>query len=456
MNRNPFRAGAFAALLLAPAVAQSEAASDITEARIREVLGFLASDELGGRDSPSPGQERAAHFLADGFAKAGLRPKGSAKPGETEPSFFHDYALPGLELVTKGARVALGRGDSRRELAAGEDWRLWDNGRVFTATDEPLVLAAPDADPRAARRAMAGRNLRVFAVAADSPVWLAAAGTRRVLSRRAQGGAPVILLREGVASGEGETLDVTLPAPEAIDVPLKNVVAVLPGSDLAGEFVVVCAHYDHIGIAPRAGAADGINNGADDDATGTTAVLVLAEHFARDQEHGAAKPLRRSLLFACWSAEEKGLRGSRAFADDPTVPLASVAAVVNLEMLGRPEREAPPFAWITGAEYSDFAAIAEPALASRGVVLEPFEMATQLFGASDNLPFAQKGVVAHSISAGTLHRDYHQPGDEPSRIAYAHMTSVVRGIAAVIEAFANRDAKPEWNDEGRRVIERRR
>lgn len=449
MNRTLASSCAFAALFTVVLAAQEPAEDTLAESRIREVLGFLASDELAGRDSPSPGQDRAAEFLAAAFARAKLEPRGHLE-GQ-EPSFFHAFTLPGVQLSTKGAKLTLRRGDEAQELVHGEDWRLWENGRAFTVRGEALALPAAGGDPRAARRAMSGRKLRVVPVETTAPVWLAAAGERRVVSQRVAGAAPLILLRAELAAGEGATLDATLPAPEAMDVPLRNVVALLPGGDLADEIVVVCAHYDHIGVSPVAGEVDAINNGADDDATGTTAVLVLAEHFAR-----RATPLRRSVLFACWSAEEKGLRGSRAFTEQPSVPLGSIVAVVNLEMLGRPERESAPFAWITGAEYSDFGAIAEAALVERGVAVEPFAMATQLFAASDNLPFAQKGVVAHSISAGTLHADYHQPGDGPERIAYAHMTAVVRGLAGVVEAFATRDGKPEWNEEGKRALARRR
>jgi hypothetical protein len=121
--------------------------------------------------------------------------------------------------------------------------------------------------------------------------------------------------------------------------------------------------------------------------------------------------------------------------------------MVNLEMLGRPEKEGPPFAWVTGKELSDFAAIAGTALERAGVALTEFEMASRLFSASDNLPFAQKGVVAHSISAGTLHSDYHQPGDEPSRIDVPHMTAVLAGLAEVVAEFANRDERPAYTPE---------
>lgn len=424
-------------------------ADDITEVRIREVLGYLSSDALAGRDTPSPGQDEAALFLAWSFAKAGLRPAGRPQ-SDDQASFFHDYTLGGLAFRSDTARLTLHHGDKAQDLIAGGDFRVWDLGRAFSEDGVAVVFPAPGEDPRASRRNMAGRSVRFFEVETDSPVWRAASSERRVLSQRIAGGAPVILLRRGVASAEGDTVDIRAGEPRKLDVPLRNVVALLPGTDRADEYVMVSAHYDHIGISPSAPGADAINNGADDDGTGTTAVLLLAEHFAR------VAPLRRSILFVCFSGEEKGLRGSRAFAETPPVPLDKVVVDVNLEMLGRPEREAKPFVWVTGETYSDFAEIARPALTQQGVELTEFEMGMQLFYQSDNASLAQKGVVAHSISAGTLHKDYHRPTDEADRIAYPHMTAVVRGIAAVIAEFADREQRPAYNDSGRAAAEHRR
>ena len=236
-------------------------------------------------------------------------------------------------------------------------------------------------------------------------------------------------------------------AATAIDIPLSNVIGVVKGSELPDEFVVVSAHYDHVGIgAPKDG--DSIHNGADDDATGTTAVLMLADAIGK-----GPKP-KRSIAFVCFSAEEKGLRGSAAFVESSPIALDKIRCNLNIEMLGRPEQGKEKKAWVTGREYSDFADIVGAAMKNQGVELIEFGMAKQLFAASDNLSFAKKGIVAHSISAGSLHSDYHQPTDEVSRIDVPHMTAVIRALEAAVKELANRDAAPQWNDEGKKAIER--
>jgi Zn-dependent M28 family amino/carboxypeptidase len=237
-------------------------------------------------------------------------------------------------------------------------------------------------------------------------------------------------------------------------VVLHNVVACIPGrSDRlpsavrADEVVLFSAHYDHVGVGlPVAG--DAVRNGADDDATGTTAVLLLAEAFARRRQ-----PLPRTLVFACFSGEERGMRGSRAFAADPPVPLASIVANLNLEMLGRPDDCGVRRAWITGAELSDFAATAAAGLARAGIELAAHPQAPALFFASDNISLARHGVVAHSISAGSLHPDYHQPSDEVDKLDLEHMTAVIRGLYEAGIEFATHPERPQWNDQGRATLQ---
>jgi hypothetical protein len=446
----PIRASV-AFLLAASAAAQAPPApAEIREERVAEVLGYLASDALGGRDTPSPGLEVAAQYLAWSFASAGLEP--GARVGEA-PDWFHRYTLPGAAFDTAGATMSVTVDGETTALRPGLDFRIWESGRAFEAEQLPLVPEVPgaDEDPRRARRAMAGRAPTFVFVAPQSTAWRAAAAGRQIVRRRALGGAPLVLLRDGLLDPGRALADLRVPEPREVEIPLKNVVGLLRGTDLADEYVLVTAHYDHVGLRPRADGGDGIYNGADDDASGTTAVLCLAEWFAARSE----RP-RRSLVFVGFSAEEKGLRGSQAFVADPPLPLDKIAAVVNLEMLGRPEPDREPYAWVTGAALSDFAALAAPALARAGVGLVDFEMGPRLFFASDNLPFAQAGVVAHSISAGTLHADYHQPGDEADRVDLRHMTQVIRGLAEVVLAFADADARPAFTAEARQQLERRR
>jgi hypothetical protein len=297
------------------------------------------------------------------------------------------------------------------------------------------------------------RRPLVLVVPESHPAWAQAAGTRTVLGGGRAASKPVLLVLDtALPQGEGDptwTASWSVPAPTKADITQRNVVALLPGTSRKDQYVVVSAHYDHIGVG-TAVDGDAIYNGADDNATGTTAVVLLAEALAK------GPPLARSVLFVCFSAEERGLRGSAAFCERPPVPIESIVANLNLEMLGRPEPGNEGKAWVTGAGLSDFAAIVAGALQRRGVELIEFPMADHLFSASDNWSFVQRGVVAHSISAGSLHQDYHRPTDEVGKLDIAHMTRVIRALAEAVRELADRDAPPAWNDKGRKMLERRR
>ena len=444
-------------LLLATAVAQSE--SPIQEARVKEALEWLASDELMGRDTPSEGLERASEWICKRFEAAGLEP-GSAD------GYRHAYSLPGERLdsdaVSLVVKAKVGDATETIELKAGVDVRLLRPGTAAdgTADDCSVVLSS---DPRLDRTLQMGgaRKPTVVVVPESNLFWQQAAGARSLLSRRIRNSAPVFLVREAAIPEAARTMGVELDKPKpptwsiewtgaaatAIDIPLSNVIGIVKGSELPDEFVVVSAHYDHIGVgAPKDG--DAIHNGADDDATGTTAVLLLADAIGK-----GSKP-KRSIAFVCFSAEEKGLRGSAAFVESSPIALDKIRCNLNIEMLGRPEQGKEKKAWVTGREYSDFADIVGAAMRNQGVDLVEFGMAKQLFAASDNLSFAKKGIVAHSISAGSLHSDYHQPTDEVSRIDVPHMTAVIRALESAVRELADRDAAPQWNDEGKKTIER--
>jgi Zn-dependent M28 family amino/carboxypeptidase len=153
-------------------------------------------------------------------------------------------------------------------------------------------------------------------------------------------------------------------------------------------------------------------------------------------------------LFVCFAAEERGLIGSKAFCERPPVPLDSIVANLNIEMIGRPLPGNEQKAWITGDDLSDFAAICGEALGRTGVELIEFPMAGRLFAASDNLSFVQKGIVAHSLSAGSLHEDYHRPSDEVDKLDIAHMAKIIRALLDAVRDLADRDEPPKWNERG--------
>jgi Zn-dependent M28 family amino/carboxypeptidase len=206
---------------------------------------------------------------------------------------------------------------------------------------------------------------------------------------------------------------------------MRNVIGILPGSDpdLAKEAILFSAHLDHLGTHPKM-EGDGIYNGADDDASGVTAVVMLADAFAAMPE----RP-KRSLLFMAFWGEESGLLGSKQFVANPSWPLDQIVANINIEMIGRPEGGARGKIWMTGWQESNLGSILRDSASQWGT--EIFEHPThsaRLYRASDNWSFVERGLVAHSFSAGSLHEDYHGPDDEWDRLEIPHMTQVIRGL----------------------------
>jgi len=188
----------------------------------------------------------------------------------------------------------------------------------------------------------------------------------------------------------------------------------------------------------RAGApvADVIYNGADDDASGTVAVLELARALAT-----GPRP-KRTIVFAFFGSEEAGGYGSRFFADRPVVPLAQIVANLQFEMIGRPDPKIPAHTlWLTGYERSTLG----PELAKQGAKLVPDPHPEEnFFTRSDNIQFARRGVVAHTVSSFSLHKDYHQPSDEIRLIDFPHMTDAIRSMLDPIHWLANSGFKPDW------------
>jgi len=240
-------------------------------------------------------------------------------------------------------------------------------------------------------------------------------------------------------------------------VPSRNVLAMIEGSDAAlkDEWILICAHYDHEGADPSR-----IFNGADDDGSGTVGVLEIAEAYALAARAGR-RP-RRGVLFAAWNAEERGLLGAWAYADQPLVGRDRIVAVLNMDMIGRNEevRSAgdPRFLGldvqtaesnrnavnIVGATRSpDMKAAVERANAAVGLELK-FRYdnnESNLMRRSDHWPFLQHGVPAIWFFTG-LHPDYHTPDDRPERINYAKMEKVVRLVYQTSWEIAQRTGRP--------------
>jgi Zn-dependent M28 family amino/carboxypeptidase len=215
-----------------------------------------------------------------------------------------------------------------------------------------------------------------------------------------------------------------------------NVVARLAGSDEGGtgETVVLSAHLDHLGN--RGAGEDTIFNGADDDASGTVAVMALAEALA------AGRRPRRSVVFAWFGSEEAGGFGSQYFTERPPVPLAQIVANLQFEMIGRPDTAVPAQnLWMTGFDRSTLG----PELAQRGARLVRDPRPEQnFFERSDNIRLARRGVIAHAVSSFGLHTDYHRPSDELRHIDYAHMTAAIQSMLEPVRWLADSTFRPEW------------
>jgi Zn-dependent M28 family amino/carboxypeptidase len=219
-----------------------------------------------------------------------------------------------------------------------------------------------------------------------------------------------------------------------------NAIGQLRGRDRsrAGDIILLTAHLDHLGnrTAPAATAADTIYNGADDDASGSVAVLELAEALAR------GKRPRRTIVFAWFGSEETGGAGATHFIETGPVRLDSIVANLEFEMIGRSDKAVPAHTlWLTGYERTNLG----PSLAKRGarIVADPHPE-QNFFARSDNIQLARRGVVAQTVSSFGLHSDYHRPSDEVKTIDFAHMTDAIRSMLSPVLWLANSGFRPEW------------
>jgi hypothetical protein len=214
-----------------------------------------------------------------------------------------------------------------------------------------------------------------------------------------------------------------------------NVVGLLQGTDpvLRNEFILIGAHFDHIGTVPPKDG-DGIANGANDNASGTATVLELARYF------GGEKRPARSLIFAFFNAEEKGLLGSKHLAETLKGMGINLYAMLNFEMTGVPMKDRGYLLYLTGYDKSNLAAVANAYGGGDLVGLLPKAQEFNLFQRSDNYAFWEVyGVPSHTFSSFDFenYNFYHQPGDEASLMDYQHLEEVVRRMIPVIRGIAN-------------------
>jgi aminopeptidase YwaD len=467
------------ALVLAlPAYCESAPArpllTDIARS-IRAHMDYLAGDALAGRGSGTPQEHMAADYVASELRRFGVAPAlpQNAKDGRSggpgdDGGYLQHVALEYRSLAAPPVLSFDSGGQTVRWTHGNEIAVTWLGDASISG---PLQKLDPH-DPKAAVKAGA---VVLLTATDDATAWQQA----YEISQR---GAALVLIRESpalasawsdarrlpklpprikalpkqagiqemsmavVRSAAFKTLsglaDGTLLRLEAALNPVRagetwNTVGMVAGSDPSrrGQAVLFSAHLDHLGTKMTSHGKV-IYHGADDDASGVSAVLELARAIA-----SGPRP-RRTVLFVFFGSEERGGLGSTYFREFPPVPLAHIVAALEFEMLGRPDDAIPKHKlWLSGYERSDLGS--ELAAHDAPLVADP-HTGEHFFERSDNYPLARKGVVAHTVSSYGLHRDYHRPSDNLAHIDFPHLSEAIESMIAPAEWLANSDFTPHW------------
>jgi peptidase M28-like protein len=475
---------------------RERAAATITAGDVARHIGVIADDSMLGRDTPSRGLDLTARYVADQFRRFGLRPGGDGG------GWFQRYPITRRRFEPAASRVVLSSGGTE-VIARFDRTARYVQGAVPAAplagtavlvggTLDPddvsrmalrnrIVIYAPGAGALPTERAT--RVTRALRLAAPKAVLLIsdlepetfASRIPHVMPARTtvdlRLASPLFLeLNEAAVASALRAAGVDLEATRADTAPVfrelpalrarlelkdsvlssltaPNTVGILEGSDpaLKREYLVFSAHMDHIGVTP--GLPDSVNNGADDDASGTTGVIELAEAFSRP----GARP-RRSIIFLTVSGEEKGLWGSRYFSEHPPVPVDRIVADINIDMIGR---NWPDTIVAIGKEHSDLGTTLErvnrahPELGMTAI--DDRWPEERFYFRSDHYNFARKGVPILFFFNG-VHPDYHQPSDSPDKIDAEKESRILRLLYFLGRQVGDADARPKWNPESYQSI----
>jgi hypothetical protein len=374
----------------------------------KRIEGILSSDNMQGRAPFTAGIDKAADFIAAEFKHSGIRPI-------NENSYFQDFRMVWTSPLTSFVKL--------NETPVKEKDLFVLSARqevsIKSPSDYELVVLKPTDD----LDSVIGRlqkTSKTYLLQGDAAHRGAFKKTKRGSSNFFYSGANIV----GVLfSGDIKSCEVNFTQDVVVRA-LKNVAGVLPGKSKKDEVVIFSAHYDHLGIGRPNAANDSIFNGANDDASGTTAVIMLAKYFAQRNDN------ERTLIFAAFTAEEAGGFGSRYFSQqlDPE----TIVAMFNIEMIGTDSKWGLNSAFITGYELTNMGAILQKNLAGSDFKFFPDPYPAQhLFFRSDNATLAMLGVPAHTISTSKMDSEkfYHTQDDEIGTLDLRNMTEIIRAIA---------------------------
>ncbi|WNC70734.1 M28 family peptidase [Thalassotalea psychrophila] len=394
-------------------------ASDISVASIEKDMQFLASDDLQGRLAGSPEIIIAEDYIATQFKQAGLQPLNGLTSFKQKFT-LHRYIPNNITATLNSIKIASQNIAFAGSASSFEFTKDNTNISVVNDTDDlRSILSQANTN---------GGNIILLVNSAHAELFKRyknhfSGGSQSIEERTSTA---LVMILTDTTNIDDLLISGSIQHQQQ---ELTNIIAVKPGSIKPEEYVVFSAHHDHIGTHAHTsesanGKEDNIYNGANDDASGVSAVLNLARHYQNIEN-------KRSIMYVTFTAEESGLLGSRYFIQD--IDASSIVAMLNIEMIGKPSEFGPGTFWMTGFERSNLAQILNKNLNSikQQVFADPYPK-YKLFYRSDNASLAQLGVPAHSLSSTQMSNDhdYHQVSDELATLDLKQMTQIVNAIAA--------------------------
>jgi hypothetical protein len=387
----------------------------ITARQVKKIEKILSADDMQGRRTFTPAIEKASAFIETQFKKAGLQTfKGAANYRQ---EFFMSQAITGdLKISIDGKSVT----DSLIIMFS------YQPTISLTEKSDVEIVKINAGDKFGQKFYEYYQSRKNLLVLVDSSFENRLKGIRQMdkISANPSGNSVVFVF--GTTEATTFRIDGTNTITKKA---LNNVVGILPGKSKPNEYVVFSAHYDHLGVgSPAEGVphdnTDSIYNGANDDAAGTTAVILLAKYFKKLNSN------ERTLVFATFVAEELGGYGSQYFSKQ--LPPEKVMAMFNIEMIGTESKWGANSAYITGFEKSDMGVILQLNLKGSSFSFYPDPYPEQqLFYRSDNATLARLGVAAHTISTSKMDNEpnYHKASDEIGTLDMKNMAAIIKAIA---------------------------
>lgn len=369
----------------------------------------LSSDDMRGRRTFSPEIDKAADFIADEFKKAGLQTFNGAN------GYKQDFAMVSPKFVSGSATFDNDQVDFKNVVVITCQPVFSINER--SGYEKVKIEAGKNFQSEVMKYVRSGKNYFVLVDTSYSKNFSRLTGLKRAMFKMDNSVVFALTTTDPKTFTVESRHDIT-------EQKLANVVGILPGKSKKDEYVIFSGHYDHIGIGKPDNNGDSIYNGANDDAAGTTAVIMLAKYFK------ALGNNERTIVFAAFTAEEVGGYGSQYFSRqfDPV----KVMAMFNIEMIGTDSKWGKNSAYITGYEKTDMGAIMQKNLEGTGFTFYPDPYTTQnLFYRSDNATLARLGVPAHTISTSKMDSEpnYHKVSDHIETLDMENMAMIIKSIA---------------------------